>query len=157
MSNPISIPSSNSKPAMAACSVNHTVGRKVNSLILKSMLALPINILTHGEYYFCPDPDCPVIYYSADNEQIFTESDLRERVYQKHTQEDDVFVCYCFKHKIGDIRKDIAEHGASEIVEQINKGVQANQCACDILNPQESCCLGNVRKLVKNIQSQQEN
>jgi hypothetical protein len=139
---------------MAECLINHKVGKKVNSLILKSMLVLPINIITHSEYYFCPDPDCPVVYYSADNEQVFTEADLRERVYQKHPKDDDVFVCYCFKHKVGDIRKDVGEHGVSEIVEQINKGVQANQCACDILNPQESCCLGNVRKLVKSMQSE---
>jgi len=142
---------------MAECPTNHKVGKKVDSLILKSMLALPINLITRSEYYFCPDPDCPVVYYSADNEQVFTEADLREKVYQKHPQDSDVFVCYCFKHKVGDIRKDVAEHGKSEIVDQINKGVQANQCACDILNPQATCCLGNVRKLVKSIQSEQEN
>lgn len=151
MSNLISINLPNSKPVMAECSVNHKVGKKVDSLILKSMLALPINLITRSEYYFCPDPDCLVVYYSSDNEQIFTEADLREKVYQKHPQDNDVFICYCFKHKVGDIRKDVGEHGKSEIVDQINKGVQANQCACDILNPQASCCLGNVRKLVKSI------
>ncbi len=153
MSNLISVNLPDSKPAMAKCSANHKVGKKVNSLILKSMLALPINIITHSEYYFCPDPDCPVVYYSAENEQVFTEADLREKVYQKRPQEDGVLVCYCFKYKVGDIRKDVAEHGTSEIVEEINKGVQSNQCACDILNPQGSCCLGNVRKIVKRVQS----
>ncbi len=152
MSDLISIHLPNPKPVMAECSVNHKVGKKVNSLILKSLLVLPINVVAYNQYYFCPDPDCPVVYYSADNKQIFTENDLREKVYQKHPNDDNVFICYCFKHKVGDIRKDVEEHGTSEIVEQINKNVKANQCACDILNPQESCCLGNVRKLVKSIQ-----
>ena len=152
MSNLISIDLPVSKPNNAECPANHKVGKKVDNLILKSLLALPINLIAHNEYYFCPDPACAVVYYSGVDEQIFTEADLKEKVYQKHPEDQDVFVCYCFKHKVSDVRTDPANHGSSEIVEQITNGVQANQCACDILNPQGSCCLGNVRGLVKRIQ-----
>ncbi len=152
MSNLISVQLPNSMPNKAECSVNHKVGKRVDSLILKSLLTLPINLISYKEYYFCPDPDCPVVYYSTDNKQIFTEDDLRVRVFQKHQQDNDVLVCYCFKHNVGNIRKDVTENQKSTIVEQINHDVQANLCACGILNPQASCCLGNIRKLIKDTQ-----
>lgn len=152
MSNLITIDLPASNPKNIECPVNHRVGRKVDNLIVKSLLVLPINLVTHNEYYFCPDPECPVVYYSVIDNQTFTEPDLKEKVFQKHPDDNDTFVCYCFKHKVGDVRNDVAKHGSSEIVEQITKGVQANQCACDILNPQGNCCLGNVRGLVKRIQ-----
>jgi hypothetical protein len=37
------------------------------------------------------------------------------------------------------------------IVDDINTGINAGQCACDLRNPQGSCCLGNVRGLIKRI------
>ena len=41
--------------------------------------------------------------------------------------------------------------GASTIVERIQAGIQAGQCACDIRNPQGHCCLGNVRDLIERL------
>jgi hypothetical protein len=31
------------------------------------------------------------------------------------------------------------------IVDDIKAGIKAGQCACDLRNPQGTCCLGNVR------------
>ncbi len=39
------------------------------------------------------------------------------------------------------------------IVDDINAGIQAGQCACDLRNPQGSCCLGNVREAIKQLDS----
>jgi hypothetical protein len=51
---------------------------------------------------------------------------------------------------VGDIRA--ASLGArTAIVDDINTGISAGQCACDLRNPQGSCCLGNVRGLIKDI------
>jgi hypothetical protein len=35
------------------------------------------------------------------------------------------------------------------LIEEIKAGIKTGQCACDIRNPQGSCCLGNVSAVVK--------
>lgn len=133
------------RPAVnAACPTNGKAGKRVEAQIVKAMLNLPLNMLRNVEYRFCPDPDCPTVYYSADGVQTFAEADLRERVYQKHPQDADVFVCYCFRHTLGEILAD-----GKRVAAEINLGVKNGQCACDIRNPQGSCCLGNVQALNK--------
>jgi len=94
-----------------------------------------------------------VVYYSAGGEQRFTEDDLRERVHQKHPADEDVFVCYCFRHTPRSIEAELASTGRSTVVASITAGIQAGQCACDIRNPQGSCCLGNVRAVVERLQT----
>lgn len=130
----------------AVCPTNGQLGKPVDTLTLKALLNRPLSEIRATRYRFCPDPACPTVYYSEDGLQTFTEADLRERVYQKHPQESDVFVCYCFRHTVQDVR----EQGA-RVVEQINTGIKNGQCACDIRNPQGSCCLGSVRALLKTI------
>ncbi len=132
----------------ARCPVNGKVGQKVDTQTVKALLRLPLNVLRSAEYRFCPDPDCPAVYYSADGTQTFTEADLRERVFQKHPEDAEVFVCYCFQHTVGEVRT----RGAA-VIDEITQGVKAGQCACDIRNPQGSCCLGNVRSLLSNSKS----
>ena len=38
------------------------------------------------------------------------------------------------------------------MVDDIHAGINAGQCACDLRNPQGSCCLGNVRGLIKRLE-----
>lgn len=133
-----------------ACPTNGKPGRRVDRLTVKALLARPLDVLGPGETFFCPDPDCPTVYYTSDG-QTFAEGDLRERVYQKHPNDADVLVCYCFQHTRGAIQADARENGRSEIAERITAGVQAGQCACEVRNPQGSCCLGNVRAEVKRV------
>jgi hypothetical protein len=92
-----------------------------------------------------------VVYFSADGASTFTTAQLRERVYQKEPETDVVPVCYCFKHTMGEIRNALPEAQAA-IIAEINAGIQADPCACDLRNPQGSCCLGNVRGLIKSLQ-----
>jgi hypothetical protein len=99
-------------------------------------------------YWFCRTPTCPVVYFSPDVEQTFTTEQVRERVYQKEPEAAAVLVCYCFQHTAGAIRAASPEARAA-LVDEINAGITAGQCACDIRNPQGSCCLGNVRGLIK--------
>jgi hypothetical protein len=130
------------------------VGKAIDTLTLKALLALPLTQITHSAYRFCPDPNCPTVYYSADGTQLFDESDLHEKVYQKHPSDNDTLICYCFQHSLKSIRDEIIRTGASTVIEQITLGIQAGQCACDIRNPQGDCCLGNVRQAVKRIQAE---
>jgi hypothetical protein len=131
------------------CPTNHVKGRPVDSLTLKALLAESLEVLRPVKYRFCAVSDCPVVYYAEDGKQTFTQNQLRELVYQKRPDDDEVLVCYCFQHTIGTIRAEWQSTGRSTIVERITAAIQAGQCACDIRNPQGSCCLGNVHQLLK--------
>ncbi|NOX62026.1 MAG: hypothetical protein GXP42_08780 [Chloroflexi bacterium] len=128
-------------------------GKRVDTQIVKAMLAISLEAVRGGAYRFCRTERCPVVYFSVDGVQTFGEADLRERVHQKHPFDEDVFVCYCFRHTPGDIRVELQATGESTVVERINAGIRAGKCACDIRNPQGDCCLGNVIKVVKRLQN----
>ena len=123
-------------------------GKVVQGQTVKALLSVSLRSVQDKEYYFCRTQTCPVVYFSADGESTSTISQLRERVYQKEPSIDDVFVCYCFKHTVAEISNASPETRVS-MIDDINTGIQTNQCACDLRNPQGSCCLGNVRSLMK--------
>ncbi len=139
-----------------ACPACQAQGKPVDSITLKAMLTLPLTELRDVEYRFCRTPDCPTVYYSTDGRQRFSEEDLRERVHQKHPADDHVLVCYCFRHTPRSIKAEVAGTGHSTVVAAITAGIRAGQCACDIRNPQGSCCLGNVRAVVETASSPRE-
>lgn len=124
-------------------------GKKIDTNTIKAMLDISLHAMRHDGYAFCRSEACPVVYFALDGEQTLTEVDLRVAVHQKHPDDDDVFVCYCFRHTPGSIRSELVETGQSTVVETVTEGTQGGQCACDIRNPQGSCCLGNVRAAVK--------
>jgi hypothetical protein len=137
-----------------ACPTNGKVGKAVDTLILKALLARPLTELAANDYRFCRAPDCPTVYYSADGLQTFAENDLRERVFQKHPDDDDAPVCYCFGHTVGSIRAELRETGHSTVAARIDDAIRTGLCACDIRNPQGDCCLGNVRALVRRLETE---
>ena len=140
-------------PTSVLCSTCGQKGKPIDILTLKALLAVPLTVLSAVEYAFCRTPDCPTVYYSLDGQQQFGEDALRERVHQKHQTADDVFVCYCFRHSPGSIRAELLATGNSSTIATVTAGIQAGQCACDIRNPQGSCCLGNVRATVQRTES----
>src|SRR5438105_83413 len=125
----------------AACPTNQQVGKPVGLVTLQALLALPLTQLSLTNYRFCRAADCPTVYYSADGTHCFSEDDLREPVYQKHATDENSLVCYCFQHTLGSIRAELEKTGASTVIADITAGIQAGQCACEIRNPQGSCCL----------------
>lgn len=130
-------------------------GKSVDTVTLKSLLTVPLTELRAVQYRFCRTPDCPTVYFSVDGEQQFREDDIREPVHQKHPTSEDVPVCYCFGHSPGTIRAELSRTGDSSVVERITAGIRADQCACEIRNPQGSCCLGNVQAAVQGVRARQ--
>jgi hypothetical protein len=136
----------------AACPTNQKVGPELDTLTVKALLAVPLTAVRPAEAYrFCPAPDCPTVYYRADGQQVFSETDLREHVYQKHADDPNSVICYCFGYTVGDIRAEVEQAGRSTVPSRITAGIQAGQCACDIRNPQGRCCLGNVNSLIDHL------
>ncbi len=131
-------------------------GKKVDTQTVKALINVSLEAVNETTTYrFCRTADCAVVYYD-ETAEFFTEAQLRERVHQKHPQAEDVLVCYCYQHTPGSIRAEVRAQGKTDVVERVTAGTKAGTCACDIRNPQGSCCLGNVGKVVKQIMAEVE-
>ena len=136
-----------------ACPECGKAGRPVEGQTIKSLLAVSLREVKEVRYLFCRTEGCSIVYFSADGEQVFTVEQVCERVYQKEPEAGEVFVCYCFRHSVGELRATPHE-GRIAIADNINAGISAGLCACDLRNPQGSCCLGNVNRLIKQLEKQ---
>jgi CopZ-like zinc binding protein len=134
-----------------ACPVCGKTGKPVQEQTVKSLLSVSLRQVRDVQYLFCRTQTCPVVYFSSDGDQTFSVEQVRERVYQKEPEAADVPVCYCFHHTVGDLRA-VSPQKRNAIVEDINTGINTGQCACDLRNPQGSCCLGNVRAMIKQLE-----
>ncbi|MBI1802471.1 MAG: copper chaperone Copz family protein [Chloroflexi bacterium] len=131
-----------------ACPVCGEKGKPVQGQTVKAFLSASLRAVQEVEYLFCKTQTCPVVYFAPAGERTLTVEQVRERVYQKEPDAEEVFVCYCFRHTVGDIRAASPQSQAA-LLDDINAGINADQCACDLRNPQGSCCLGNVRGVIK--------
>jgi len=139
------------RTGVASCPTCGERGKSVDTVTLKALLSVPLTEVGPDPYFFCRTAACPTVYFAATGGQQFTEASLRERVHQKHPADDDVFVCYCFRHTPATIKAELIGTDRTDVIEAITAGIQAGQCACEIRNPQGSCCLGNVRALVRGL------
>jgi hypothetical protein len=135
---------------VSVCPDCSEAGRPVQGQTVKALLAVSLRAVGDADYLFCRTPTCAVVYFAIDGSHVFTTEQVRERVYQKVPDQAGVFICYCFRHTVGDVRGATTE-GQAALIADINAGIQAGQCACDLRNPQGSCCLGNVRTLIKQV------
>jgi len=136
-----------SATAVRPCAVCGVMGMPVEGQTVKALLTVSLRLMVHDRYLFCATPTCAVVYFAADQSYHFTTAHIREPVYQKNPQDPLVRLCYCFGHTIGDIQAGTAADHAT-ILSDITTGIRAGQCACDLRNPQGSCCLGNVRRAI---------
>ena len=129
-------------------------GKAVKAITLKSLAKKPrlesIKIL--DGFYFCETPGCEVVYFSNEQDAYLHKEDVTVRVGIKET-DDPVPVCYCFGWTRKKIIDQLKRQGFSTAVQEISSKVKARECACDVNNPSGRCCLGDVSKLVKQIQS----
>lgn len=102
---------------------------------------------TKPGFHFCRSTDCDVVYFHPDGDCL-RKSDVRVRVGMKET-EDPVPLCYCFGFTEVMVEDEIRTTGQCTIPQRIKAEVKAGNCACEIRNPQGSCCLGNVTAAVK--------
>ena len=138
--------------ASQACPVCGEKGKPVQGQTVKALLSVSLRDVQDVEYLFCKTQTCPVVYFSPVSKKTFTVEQVRERVYQKESDRDEVFVCYCFRYTVGELHAASPESRRA-ILNDINKGINGGQCACDLRNPQGSCCLGNGRGLIKRLEA----
>ncbi len=127
-----------------ACPRNGEGTRSVGRVTLESLLIPEVKKqLLPQPYYFCPSPDCDVVYVSTLGDHLITKDQLVVRVGVKE-KEDPVPLCYCFAHDRAAIRADIKARGETDIPTRIAARVKAGECRCEQTNPSGGCCLGSV-------------
>lgn len=132
-----------------SCPKCGSAGKTVETITLKSLL-LPdalARLEPESQYRFCVNPTCEAVYFN-ENGQFFVTGELKVPVFQK-SEDENCPVCYCFGWTTDKIAREIQDTGSSTAVASITEHIKAGRCGCDVNNPQGSCCLGNVRAVVR--------
>jgi hypothetical protein len=136
------------KTEQANCPICGQPGKSVETKTLKQMIqSWHLELVNKPGFLFCRSADCDIVYFHPEG-ACFRKSDVRVRVGLKET-EDPSLICYCFGFTEAMAVEEIRATGQCTIPQRITAEVKAENCACEIRNPQGSCCLGNVQAAVK--------
>ncbi len=117
-------------------------GKDLDEITLKALLrGKALARCSEGRHHFCATHSCPLVYFGEH--ETFSRDDLTVPIFQKESKPKRP-VCYCFDVSEADIQREIALTGRSTASQRIRALVNAGRCACEVKNPQGSCCLGNV-------------
>lgn len=117
-------------------------GRLVSRLTVEALVRPEVLARLGGRgFSFCPTADCSTVYF-ADDEALHLD-DVSVPVFQKEAAGNRV-ICYCLGIRENLIREEAERTGASSAAARIRELVQSGRCGCDVLNPQGTCCLGQV-------------
>ncbi len=121
-------------------------GRNIDSITVEALLRPEaLATLSSSGHGFCASASCPIVYF-ADSEAFDVDA-VAVPVFQKEAGVDRT-VCYCFQIGEADLRREIQAAGGSTASKRVSAHVKAGRCACEIKNPQGSCCLGNLTSTV---------
>ncbi|MBI3615464.1 MAG: (2Fe-2S)-binding protein [Candidatus Omnitrophica bacterium] len=125
------------------------MGKPVQRITLRSLIKPEQRprIPPGKEFCFCRSTQCEVVYFRP-NEVLFKKTDLSVPVTVKEPNNPNVPACYCFDWTLTKIRDEILATGKSTAIDQIKNQVKKGNCYCEVTNPQGSCCLGNVAKVL---------
>jgi hypothetical protein len=97
-------------------------------------------------FAFCRSPECPVVYFNAKDVTLLLD-DVRQIPTVKSSGNPQL--CYCFGFDTEMARNEIRATGQCNIPSRVAAEMKADRCACEIRNPQGSCCFANVTLAVK--------
>lgn len=138
------------------CPRNGRPGKAVPRQTLQSLILVDLYDLSASEYWFCDAADCSIVYYDVHGGTI-TLDQVRVPVWQKQSDDPTVPVCYCRKLTTAMIQEEVYLNGHSSATVLVTAIIQAGRCACDLTNPQGTCCLGNVRYVEREATKQSPN
>src|SRR5579859_1243758 len=139
-------------PVTVRCPASGAPGTAVEERTVKALLTeRALQRFVPAEYRFCPDANCEVVYFSAQ-ETRFSIADIRVAVWQKRPF-GDRRVCYCFGESEASIREEIASAGQSSAIDRIREHIAAGRCACDLRNPRGACCLGEIAAAIARVET----
>lgn len=133
----------------ASCPNCNHKGLKIKTVTPKTLLVETVKneILESEQYRFCKDESCEVVYFDEQGRQ-FGKDQVSLPIFQKD-RSDSVPVCYCFGFSRGDVVESVHKGEGTRIYDEIKSRVNTEGCSCETLNPQGSCCFGNVKNLTK--------
>lgn len=107
--------------------------------------------VTDRPWQHCVTAGCPVVYY-LDTDTL-TADQLRTQVAHKGLDKP-APVCFCFSHTTDDLANDLETNGGVSTIKAGTKtAVAGGFCACEHLNPSTKCCLPDIHRALKAIQS----
>lgn len=122
-------------------------GRRIFEVTLKSLLRpLALERRSESTHRFCAEASCPVVYFGRT--ERFERPDLIVPVFQKESMPERL-VCYCLGITEEEIRREAGAGRATSLERRIRDLVARDRCACELRNPQGSCCLGNVNRILR--------
>jgi len=122
-------------------------GKPVSLLTLKHQVKpAHLALAEAGPFAFCRSADCAVVYFNAPGVTLLLD-DVRQRPTAKTSANPQL--CYCFGFDTEMARVEIRATGRCTIPERIAVEMKADRCACEIRNPQGSCCFANVQAAIK--------
>ncbi len=133
-------------------------GKKVSTTTLRAMLTKDVQcrLRAGGGFLFCTTQTCHVSYYRSDSSgEVFEGTNVRVPIFQKESAPDRL-VCYCFEHRVDEIQDDVERTGHSIVPNDVASKCKRGLDRCEELNPQGTCCLGNVLMVVKQAQQKLE-
>lgn len=133
-----------------ACPTCGHSSRAIKAITARSLLteAARAHLTNYDGFRFCPTDSCPLVYFRPEDGLRFGADSVRVTVFQKSECQDRL-VCYCFDHSVLSINQEVKRDGSSSAIESITEKCRNGEDRCPETNPQGSCCLGNVRAVVK--------
>lgn len=145
-------PDASPEGADVKCPQCGVVGKSVSTVTLKHMVKPEfLDAVNAPGFQFCRSADCDVIYFHPNGLHL-NKGDVRVRVGLKETK-DPVPICYCFGFSEAMAKQEIESTGTCTIAGRISAEMKKERCACEVRNPQGSCCLGSVAVAVKRLLS----
>ena len=101
-------------------------------------------------FYYCKNPECRTIYFR--DKEILTQEDMSIIVGLKDGASP-ATMCYCFDWTKEKISAELKEKGESRALEDIKEKMKDPGCSCEILNPSGGCCLADIGKTIKEMET----
>jgi len=122
----------------------------VSSITLRSLLCRRAveDARSLDDFLFCRTASCELVYFKNEPAARFLKDDLTLTVFQKST-EPQRLVCYCFGHSAKEVGDNAVAGRTARIADEIAEKCRSGLDRCEEMNPQGSCCLGNVRAVAK--------
>lgn len=125
-------------------------GRSVSPATIESLVtpAARTQLRSVDGFRFCATTACDVAYFHPATGERVGCAEVRVPIFQKRT-EPERLVCYCFQHTVTAINREVRVTGTSHIATDIKTKCAQGLDDCAHNNPQGSCCLGNVQRVIR--------
>ena len=102
-------------------------------------------------FYYCKTASCSTIYFREQS--VLTQDDLKVIVGLKDGATP-ATLCYCFDWTKEKIEAELKASGKTFALDDIKAKMENPGCLCESMNPSGGCCLADVGKAIKEIQSE---